>query len=755
MIAASTETSVRTVCPYCGVGCGMYLQVKGGRVVRVKGDPEHPANFGRLCTKGLTVGETIDTPNRLRYFMTRPDRAGAPVRVTPDAAIEATAQKLQAIIRQHGPDAVGFYLSGQISTEAQYVANKLAKGFWGTNNVDSNSRLCMASAASGYKASLGADAPPGSYADIEQAEAFFIIGSNMADCHPILFQRVLARKKASGAAIVVVDPRRTSTAAKADLHLAVKPGTDLCLLYGLLHLFARDGAIDAGFIEAHTDGWPALVADLMKYTPAYVSRTCEIEEAALCEAARILGQSAHWMSFWTMGLNQSTQGTANSSAVCSLHLATGTIGRPGCGPFSLTGQPNAMGGREVGYLASGLPGQRSVHSAADRVFCEHLWNVSPGTIGAQPGRAAVEMFDALARGKMKAIWIIGTNPVASMPRRARVREGLRQAEFVVVQDAYQTSETAAFADVLLPGAVWAEADGTMTNSERRVTRFQPAVPPPGDALADWEIVCRVAGEMGYAEAFGYADAEAIFDEFRGFYNPATHWDLRGMSYERLCNAPLQWPMGPGQMKGQAIRDREARSDRLRFPTSNGRARFVNHPVALPEETVDRAHPFVLNTGRLAHHWHTLTKTGEVAALNRLHPSPFVVLHPSDAQALGIAEGETASIGSRRGKLVLPVQLSTSVRPGSCFVPIHWNDRFGEQLCVNEATNDAVDPYSLQPELKVCAVRIEKTMTEPTQEEALLALLGEGRRMAEATHAFSTAQRQAIVSAFNAAFTHGS
>ena len=474
----ATTRSVKTVCPYCGVGCGMILQVENNRVVKVLGDKEHPANFGRLCTKGNTVALTLNSSDRLAAAYARGDKNSERTPVPLEMALEQTAARLQQIISKHGPDAVALYVSGQLSTESQYLANKLAKGFLRTNNIDSNSRLCMASAASGYKLSLGADGPPGSYQDIDKLDCALVIGANMADCHPILFLRLLDRQK-QGAKIIVVDPRRTATAEKADLYLQIQPGTDLAFLNGLLRLLLDNGCVDKNFVVQHTEGWDELCELLKDYPVARVAEITGLREKDIATAAKWIGESPEVTTFWTMGLNQSTHGTWHTNAICNLHLATGKICRPGSGPFSLTGQPNAMGGREVGYMSHALPGQRAVRSAADRAFIEKLWGVPDGAIGTEPGLDAVSLFQKLETGEVKAVWMIGTNPVASMPNRQRVINGLQRAEFVIVQDAYHPTETSRYADILLPGAVWAEAEGTMVNSERNITLMQPAVAPPG------------------------------------------------------------------------------------------------------------------------------------------------------------------------------------------------------------------------------------------------------------------------------------
>ncbi|MFE8963720.1 molybdopterin-dependent oxidoreductase [Streptomyces iakyrus] len=703
---------VRTVCSYCGVGCGLVLEVGTGpdgrrKVLKASGDKAHPANAGRLCTKGATTADMLAAPGRLTSALVRDDRGEEAAPAPVADAIAATAARLRAIVDEHGPDAVAFYVSGQMSLEAQYLANKLAKGFVGTNRIESNSRLCMASAGTGYKLSLGADGPPGSYEDFDRADAFLVIGSNMADCHPILFLRMMERVKA-GAKLIVVDPRRTATAAKADLFLQVRPGTDLALLNGLLHLLLENGHTDPDFVADHTEGWEELPGFLADYAPAAVAEITGITEDDLRTAARLIGEAGRqWMSCWTMGLNQSTHGTWNTNALVNLHLATGAICRPGAGPFSLTGQPNAMGGREMGYMGPGLPGQRSVLVQEERAFAEEVWELPPGTLRADGfGQGTVEMFRQMTDGEIKACWIICTNPVASVANRRTVIEGLEAAEFVVTQDVFTDTETNAYADVVLPGAMWTEAEGVFVNSERSLTLTRPAADPPGEAMADWRIIAEVACAMGYEKGFSYDSAEQVFEEIKRFWNPKTGWDLRGVSYERLRETPVQWPAaredGPERNPIRYV-DEEG----LRFPTASGRAAFFARPQLPAAEMPDDDYPFVLNTGRVQHQWHTLTKTGKVPKLTKLNPGPFVELHPADATALGVADGDLVEVASRRGRAVLPAVVTDRVRQGCCFAPFHWNDLFGEYLSINAVTNDAVDSLSFQPEFKVCAVSLAK------------------------------------------------
>ncbi|MBM3111637.1 bifunctional nitrate reductase/sulfite reductase flavoprotein subunit alpha [Pseudomonas arcuscaelestis] len=718
-----SSTSVRSVCPYCGVGCGIVMSVEGNRVTKISGDKQHPSNFGRLCTKGLTAHLPLRDSGRMEHAFLRNERQRDPVQTAIDVAIEQTALRLRAIIDEHGPDALGFYVSGQMSLEAQYLINKLAKGFIRSRHIESNSRLCMASASSGYKQSLGADGPPGSYQDIDRADVFFVIGANMADCHPILFLRLLDRLKA-GARLIVVDPRRSATADKADLFLQIKPGTDLALLNGLLYLLRHKGHCDHAFIARYTEGWEAMADFLEDYTPERVAAITGLAEADIRQAADWIGQAPEWMSCWTMGLNQSIHGTWQTNALCNLHLATGAICRPGSGPFSLTGQPNAMGGREMGYMGAGLPGQRSALLDSDRAFVEQLWQVPAGSLRREAGDGTVALFEQLAAGQIKACWIICSNPVASVANRQQVIDGLRKAALVITQDAFLDTETNRYADILLPAALWAEGEGVMINSERNLTLMSKAVEPAGDSLPDWQIIARVACAMGYAEAFSYENAEAVFDEIRRAWNPATGYDVRGISYTALRQAPRQWPCEPGRTDTRSplryrndgisqtlYRDTQGHAPSIAFPTSSAKARFFARPCLPAAELPDDEFALVLNTGRVQHQWHTLTKTGKVGALNKLDPGPFVEIHPEDATRLGIAEKDQVQIRSRRGRAVLPARITTRVLPGNCFAPFHWNDVYGENLAINALTSDAVDPHSLQPAFKYCAVALSRVAGE--------------------------------------------
>ncbi|MFC3963174.1 molybdopterin-dependent oxidoreductase [Nocardia jiangsuensis] len=718
--------TVRTQCSYCGVGCGITVATGVERgvpvIAKVAGDKLHPANAGRLCTKGATHAELMRADGRMGTALRRPARDREPEPVPVDDAVAEAAARLKAILDEHGPDAVALYVSGQMSLEAQYLATKLAKGYLRTVHIEANSRLCMASAGTGYKQSLGSDGPPGSYDDIDAAELFFVIGANTADCHPIVHLRMADRLKA-GARLIVVDPRRTETADRADLFLQIAPGTDLALLNGLLHLLVADGAIDTEFIAAHTEGWDAMPEFLAEYPPEWVAELTGLAEPDIRTAARMIAGAGEWMSLWTMGLNQSTHGTWNTNAVVNLHLATGAICRPGSGPFSLTGQPNAMGGREMGYMGPGLPGQRSLLSPADRAFVETAWELPPGTIRDEAGPGTIEMFREMSAGRIRAAWIICTNPVATVPNRTTVIAGLEAADLVITQDAFAATATNTYADIVLPATLWAEAEGTMVNSERTVTLLRQAVPPRGDARPDWLLIAQVARAMGFA-GFEFETAAEVFAEITRFANPATGYDLRGMSHEALRGGPMQWPCPDPERPRNPIRylndgvsqtlftAEDGSTPRLAFATPSRRAVFLARPHMPAREMPDDDHPFLLNTGRLQHQWHTMTKTGRIGKLTKLTGEPFLEICPADAERLAIRPGDGIEITSRRGRAVLPARISDRVRPGECFAPFHWNDEHGEYLTINAVTNDAVDPASLQPEFKACAVALRRVPAAP-------------------------------------------
>ncbi len=694
-------TWTASICPYCGVGCGLLVGSKEGKLYKIRGNPAHPANLGLLCAKGATLAQVVDTPDRLLYPLVRRSQSEDFVRSTWEDSLSLISQKIRETIHQHGPDSVAFYISGQLLTEDYYVINKLAKGFLGTNNVDSNSRLCMASAAAGYTTSLGVDGPPACYEDLELADCFFLIGTNTAACHPVVFQRIKMRKAKDprNVKVIVADPRRTLTADLADLYLPLRPGTDVALLNGILHVLEKEKLLDEVFIKNSTQGWDELRQLIRECTPEKTASLCGLEARQVVEAARFFGQSKSSLSLWSMGLNQSSSGTAKNNAIINLHLATGKIGKPGSGPFSLTGQPNAMGGRETGGLCHMLPGHRFVADAIHRDEMEKFWKISPGAIGAKPGLSAVELVRAADEGKVKIIWVIATNPVVSIPNGHRVHSALKKAELVIVQDPYHPTETTQLAHVVLPAAQWSERDGTVTNSERRVSYTQKIIAPPGEAKPDWWILTQLARKMGFEKDFPYRSAEEVFEEYKRS-TQGTTMDLMGISYARLKEAPLQWPC-PSEDAPSTTR---LYTDG-KFKTADGRARFVSRSYQEPAELTDREYPMILTTGRVRDQWHTMTRTGKVDALLKSEPYAFVELHDEDAASLGVLSGDMVEVVTRRGRARAPARLTERINHGVCFMPFHWGELFGE-ASVNLATHEAFDPISKQPELKFCACRVE-------------------------------------------------
>ena len=692
----------KSLCPYCGVGCGLLVRVEGGAVTRTKGDPEHPANWGDICAKAVHLPPALRTPDRLLHPQLRERRDVPLTRVPWEMALRVAAERLRAITAAHGPDAFAFYGSGQLLTEEYYVASKLAKGFLGTNNFDTNSRLCMASAAAGYTRSLGVDGPPVAYEDLERADGFFLIGTNTAACHPILFKRIRKRKLAApdDVRVIVADPRMTETADIADLYLPLRPGSDIALLHGMLHVLWRDGALDPAFIAAHTSGWEALRAVVERWPPERAGAVTGLPRDRIVGAARAFGRARAALTLWSMGINQSHVGTDKNAAIINLHLATGQIGRPGAGPLALTGQPNAMGGRETGGLAHLLPGYRAVADPAAREVVERHWGVPAGRIAPAPGRSALEIFDGLATGAVRAIWILCTNPAASMPALDLVESALIRAELVIVQDAYHPTETTRLADILLPAAQWPEKDGVMTNSERRLTYLPKLVEPPGEALPDAVIISRFAREMGFKDAFPYETAAEIFDEFAAL-TAGSRCDYSGVSHRRLREqGPLQWPVPAPDHPGTPRLYTEGV-----FATPDGRARFVAIEHDEPVEPADAGFPLTLTTGRVSDHWHTLTRTGHSPALMRRTPEPILEINPRDARWAQVSDGEMVEIISRRGTAAAQARVTGTIREGTCFLPFHWGRRLGFYKAANNLTLGARDPLSHQPELKACAVRV--------------------------------------------------
>ncbi len=685
--------AVATTCPYCGVGCGVTATATGERTVQIAGDPTHPANGGRLCSKGTHLGETVGLEGRLLDPMIS-DR-----RTDWDEALDLVADRFAAAVAEYGPDSVAFYVSGQLLTEDYYVANKLMKGFIGSGNIDTNSRLCMSSAVSAHLRAFGEDVVPACYDDLDRADLIVLVGSNTAWCHPIVWQRIEAARAARGTKLVVIDPRRTETADLADLHLPIRPGSDVALFNGLLTALAERGVVDAAYIDAHVavpDGfWDALKTDSDAATTA---RVCDLAPADLQAFFDLVADHPRTVTLFSQGVNQSTQGTDKANAILNVHLATGRIGKPGAAPFSITGQPNAMGGREVGGLASTLAAHMDfAPENLDRVG--RFWNAP--TTATTPGLKAVDLFKAVGDGRIKALWIMATNPAVSMPDAGAVRDALAACPFVVVSDIMADTDTGRFAHVRLPAAAWGEKDGTVTNSERVVSRQRPFFPLPGQARADWRALAEVARRMGHGEAFAWTTPAEVFDEharLTAFENDgARRLDLSPLigldeaGYADL--APTRW--GPDRVFAEG-----------RFSTPDGRARLLS---VRQQPLSDLG--MTLNTGRYRDQWHTMSRTGLSPRLSQHRREPLVEVNPADAARLGLADADLATVATVQGRSVFRVCVTDAQRPGEAFVPIHWTDRTGSGGRAGLLPDASVDPVSGQPGFKLTAMTLAKLKTE--------------------------------------------
>ncbi|MEO8020087.1 MAG: molybdopterin-dependent oxidoreductase [Pseudomonadota bacterium] len=699
----NAPSTTRTTCPYCGVGCGVLASLRKGAPVEVRGDPAHPANRGKLCVKGSALGDTVGLEDRLLH----PQVRGA--QVSWETAIATVADGFRDCIRRYGPESVAFYVSGQLLTEDYYVANKLMKGYLGTANIDTNSRLCMASAVAGHKRAFGEDVVPVSYDDLERADLIVLVGSNTAWCHPIILQRMLAaRDQRPNMKIVALDPRRTATTQLADLHLPLAPGTDVHLFNGLLVYLAESGQVDRAYVEANTRGWEeALEAaragggDL-----AATAKACGLEIADLRCFYEMFAQTPAVITAFSQGVNQSSAGTDKVNAIINCHLATGRIGKPGAGPFSLTGQPNAMGGREVGGFVNTLAAHVDLHDEPGRAAVRSFWR-SPA-IASKQGPKAVEMFDRIHEGKIKAVWIMATNPVVSLPDADKVKAALERCELVVVTDVVGNTDTAAFAHVLLPALAWGEKDGTVTNSDRTISRQRAFLPPPGEARADWRIVCDVARALGF-EGFDFISPHEIFREHARLTAHAND-GRRALDLGAWANItaaeyknwePAAWPMRDSRESAQGPMFADGK-----FLHPDGRARFLPLAPRLPANPPTQEFPLVLNTGRVRDHWHTMTRTGKSARLSAHIAEPFVEVNAADALRFAVRADELARLRSSWGSMVVRVRVGADVRSGAVFAPIHWTDAFASDARVGALVNPVVDPISGEPEFKHTPVSIE-------------------------------------------------
>ncbi len=692
---------VRTTCPYCGVGCGVLATREEGGAIGIAGDPEHPANFGRLCSKGSALGETVDLDGRLL----EPQIRGKPANW--DDALDLVAQRFSATIEEHGPDSVAFYVSGQLLTEDYYVANKLMKGFIGSANIDTNSRLCMSSSVAGHRRAFGSDTVPGCYEDLELADLVVITGSNLAWCHPILYQRMAAAKaRRPDMRIVVIDPRVSMTAEIADMHLKIRPDGDTALFVGLLGFLAAEGTVDEGYVERYTSGFQAALAVTKGHDLRSISARTGLSPEELRYFFTLFARTERCVTIYSQGVNQSVSGTDKVNAIINCHLATGRIGRPGMGPFSVTGQPNAMGGREVGGLANMLASHMNLENEAHRQLVQDFWR-SPA-IPSRHGLKAVDLFKAVGEGKIKALWIMATNPVVSMPEADLVVRALKTCPFVVVSDIDAHTDTTAHAHVLLPAAGWGEKDGTVTNSERRISRQRPFLPLPGKAKPDWWIIGQVAKRMGYGPSFAYDSPAQIFAEHAALsghgnrgerdFDISAHATTSDRAYDAL--KPFQWP----QAQGMPATERRFFSEGD-FYTPDRRARFVAVEPADVEPT-DPRFPFTLNTGRIRDHWHTMTRTGKSARLSGHFAEPFAEIHPLDAVEKGIGDASLVKIESDHGTIIVRALLTDRQARGSIFVPMHWTNQFASKARVDSLVTADVDPFSGQPALKMAPVAIK-------------------------------------------------
>ena len=687
---------VATTCGYCSVGCGMFIGVKDGRAVSVRGNPDHPVNRGLLCPKGLSEHYTLNADNRARFPLLRHGRAQT--RVDWPTAIEAMVGAFRRIQEAHGPEAIGVISTGQLVTEEFYTLGKLVQLGLGTRHYCGNTTLCMSTAVSGYKRSFGSDGPPGCYEDFERADLILLIGANIADNHPILCQRL---RRNPGATVIVVDPRVTKTAMMADLHLPIRPRSDLALINGLIHILIEHDLVDHGYIARHTSGFDELRASVASYTPARVAELTGLTEALIYRTASLYANARAALTAWTMGVNHSTKGTETVNAINNLALITGNIGRPGAAPFSITGQCNAMGTREAGFTSS-LPGYRAFESAGDRAELAALWNVAPDRIPTSRGLAYPDIIEAVLSRRIRGLWIIGTNPIVSFPNLGVLRQALEELEFLVVQDGFHPTPTTELAHLVLPAAIWGEKDGTYTNSERRVSKVSRAVSPPGEARPDFDIFLDVASALGVADELfpGWSTPEDAFNEWRRV-SAGRLCDYSGMTYETIAaSGGIQWPYPAGD--GDPAAPQRLYADGT-FQTASGRASLIATAWEPFPEQPDTAFPFVLNTGRTVEHWHTRTKTGQVPILERLSPHAWIEMNPRDARRLGLAPQARVDVVSRRGTIRgLRLRATETIAPGQVFIPFHYAEANANQL-----TQTAYDPISREPNFKQAAVRIER------------------------------------------------
>ncbi|KLV04629.1 nitrate reductase [Photobacterium aquae] len=723
-----TNGWIKTTCPYCGVGCGVEAKPNAKGALDIRGDQSHPANYGKLCSKGLALGETVGAQGRLL----RPSIEGEPA--SWDQALDHVANQFSEVIRRHGKQAVAFYVSGQLLIEDYYVANKLMKGFIGTGNIDTNSRLCMSSSVAGHQRAFGADLVPGCYEDIELADLVVLTGSNLAWCHPVLFQRLRAAQATRNTKVVVIDPRKTASCDIADLHLPLKPGSDIALFNGLLAYLNKHQHLNDRYITEHTEGFCQALATASDFANLYTIAAATGLAISDIEAFyRLFARHPRTVTVYSQGINQSSSGTDKVNSIINCHLATGRIGQPGSGPFSVTGQPNAMGGREVGGLATMLAAHMTFDNPHHHQLISQFWHTNK--LADTPGLKAIDMFDAIEKGTIKAIWIMATNPAVTLPVSRKINKILENCPFVVVSDCMAKTDTLRHANVALPAQGWSEKSGTVTNSERRISRQRRILPSPGEAKPDWWMICEVAKRMGYAEAFNYRHEGEIFSEYAtmttlgreaGHHNgrlpsspdrpPATPrpLNLAGLvnlnhsQYQQLL--PQQWPVYQcDQPTSRLLKDG-------RFATASGKARFIPTTHHQPASTPNRQFSLILNTGRLRDHWHTLTRTGLSPRLSEHISEPFITLHPLDTARYGLDNGQLAQVSSRYGQVRLRVRISHDTPQGQAFAPFHWSDSTTSLGNINSLIGAHRDPLSGQPEFKCTPINIRPLVRKS---EALL------------------------------------
>ncbi|MBB6519812.1 nitrate reductase [Pseudoteredinibacter isoporae] len=698
-VAQNRPYSAQSVCAYCGVGCGVEIDMKDEQPKSIRGTSDHPANFGRLCVKGQHLLDTIGYEDRLLYPEINHQRASWA------EAVEEAAKGLSNIITKHGPEAVAFYVSGQLLTEDYYLANKLMKGYIGSANIDTNSRLCMSSAVAAYKRAFGEDVVPCDYEDLEQTDLLILIGSNAAWTHPVLYQRMERAKRLNpDMRVVLVDPRRTASAELSDQFLQIKPGSDAGLYNGLLNYLTQHNGLDQAFLEQYTEHYDAAIEASQHWSLQRTAEFCGVLESELKQFYHWFLSSERVVSFYSMGINQSSSGVDKCQAIINAHLASGKILRPGCGPFSITGQPNAMGGREVGGLANQLTAHMELQDPDDRARVQNYWQ-SPAMAN-KPGKMAVDMFSEIAAGNIKAVWIMATNPLVSLPNRPDVIRALERCELVIVSECVDKSDTLPFADIKFPASAWLEKNGTVTNSERRISRQRGLIPSPAEAKPDWEIIADVAQAMGFS-GFDYQHPAEIFDEWvkltahenqdRRQLNLGELGDLSLSEYDQL--KPVQWPLSKNGGRAKPF-------EQKRFSTASGKARLFAIEPKLPKQVVDAAFPFLMNSGRLRDQWHTMSRTGRSASLNGHIDRPYIYINPKDAITLGVKPGGLIKAASRISEVTAFAQISDDIASGQCFMPIHWSEQFASSANVSNLYASIVDPISGQPESKQAAVKLE-------------------------------------------------